>query len=118
MKKFVILGIFIVTVLAAFGFYQYNYGGTMYYVTTTKPTSQDSSEYQGQTEQEYSYATKGYDQDGKAENIEYTSYKSNNHPLKLGYYLKLKVSRVKGVISYEAIPKSEVPKKALTKLAQ
>ena len=92
----------VILICSGYTWYKVNYGGTAYYVQINKNgkeeekiTSDSSAKYK-----QYAYDIDSYQKDGKEA------------------YLKLKVNPTKGVISWEEVKKSEVPKAALEKLKE
>jgi uncharacterized protein (TIGR01655 family) len=98
-------------------FYQEYFGGEDYYtqITTSgqKGTSQSSS---GEVMTLYTYHQKAYNKKG-AEKVEKLS-EYREKPLKMNAYLKLKVNKRKGVLSWVEVTEKEIPAAALKKIQQ
>ncbi|MGY3777295.1 YxeA family protein [Isobaculum melis] len=63
---------------------------------------------------DYLYELPGFNKDGKEKKLSF--YGNKEVPLREEAYLKLKVNGGKGVVSWEEVPKNEVPEKALKEL--
>lgn len=110
----VVLGIFLGGSFAA---YHYFYGGEAYYTKIT--TNGEISAIQadnGEKFTTYIYKQAAYNKDGEKKQV--TLCEKREHPLKMNAYLKLKVNPRKGVLSWEEIKASEVPKNAAEKIDQ
>ncbi|HIF1424112.1 TPA: YxeA family protein [Enterococcus faecium] len=108
----VVLGIFLGGSFAA---YHYFYGGEAYYtkITTNGEMSATQAD-NGEKFTTYTYKQAAYNKDGEKKQV--TLRKEREHPLKMNAYLKLKVNPRKGVLSWEEIKASEVPKNAAEKI--
>lgn len=60
----------------------------------------------------YEYELEGYNEEGKAQTLEFTSHKNLRH----GAYIEIFYKGKKGVTSYEERPEAEVPAKAKEQL--
>lgn len=106
----------VILIGSGYTWYKVNYGGTAYYVQINKNgkeeekiTSDSSAKYK-----QYAYDIDFYQKDGKVKRVDFNT----DHNLRKEAYLKLKVNSTKGVISWEEVKKSEVPKAALEKLKE
>ncbi|MCC4119340.1 YxeA family protein [Lactococcus lactis] len=101
----------VILIGSGYTWYKVNYGGTAYYVgkEEEKITSESSAKYK-----QYAYDIDSYQKDGKVKRVDFNT----DHNLRKEAYLKLKVNPTKGVISWEEVKKSEVPKAALEKLKE
>lgn len=70
----------------------------------------------GETFVDYAYKLRSYNKAGEEDILSF--YGNKEVPLKENAYLKLKVKAYGRVMSWEEVPKSEVPQKALKKLNQ
>jgi uncharacterized protein (TIGR01655 family) len=117
MKKFLIgFVVLVVLVLGGLKIYEVtNYGGTTYYTQIkadgTKLTEKDDA---GKKYVNYGYNQMIYDEDGSGRRAKFNANKSR--PLKRDAYLKLTYNKNKGITSWEAINKNEVPSKALKQI--
>ncbi|WP_314059693.1 YxeA family protein [uncultured Vagococcus sp.] len=115
MKKLLaIVCIFIIG--AGLGLYHYYYGGSAYY-TKINSSGKEITQIVDQTKEEmkdYEYSQPAFNDKGDERHLTFNG--SIGRPLKLNSYLKLKVNRLKGVVSWEEMKKSDVPKKALSHL--
>lgn len=120
MKKMItviiIVAVIILGLAFSLGYYFTNYnhiGAEDYYVAIEKngkpTTERDSS---GKTLTDYEYTLTGYDENGKAKQLEFTAQKN----LRVGAYLHIYYKKGKGVSSYEEVAKKELPKKAASQL--
>lgn len=118
MKKifFGLATVLVILIGSGYTWYKVNYGGTAYYVQINKNgkeeekiTSESSAKYK-----QYAYDIDSYQKDGKVKRVDFNT----DHNLRKEAYLKLKVNPTKGVISWEEVKKSEVPKAALEKLKE
>ncbi|NRE83107.1 YxeA family protein [Enterococcus faecium] len=110
----VVLGIFLGGSFAA---YHYFYGGEAYYTKIT--TNGEMSAFRtdnGEKFTTYTYKQAAYNKDGEKKQV--TLHEVREHPLKMNTYLQLKVNPRKGVLSWEEIKASEVPKNAAEKIDQ
>ncbi|MFD1483672.1 YxeA family protein [Lacticaseibacillus baoqingensis] len=118
MKRFLI-GLVVLLVLIFGGLKLYaitNYGGTTYYTKiTTTGTKIAPHDANGNVHLDYRYEQTGYDENGRAQSLTFNANKAR--PLRQQAYLKLTYNDKKGVTSWEAVSATDVPKKALTKLA-
>jgi uncharacterized protein (TIGR01655 family) len=116
MKKlvFFILPFILLTAAAWFG-YNYYYGGKAYYTRVGEPTEISSGKYStGEKYTEYDYTQNAYDKNGE-KSIQKMS-EIRDKPLRINAYLKLKVNARKGVVSWEEVKESDVPKKAFEQM--
>ena len=90
------------------------YGGEAYYtkITTNGEMSATQAD-NGEKFTTYTYKQAAYNKDGEKQ---VTLREEREHPLKMNAYLKLKVNPRKGVLSWEEIKASEVPKNAAEKI--
>ena len=97
--------------------YHYFYGGEAYYtkITTNGEMSATQAD-SGEKFTTYTYKQAAYNKDGEKKQV--TLREEREHPLKMNAYLKLKVNPRKGVLSWEEIKASEVPKNAAEKIDQ
>ncbi|WP_125706351.1 YxeA family protein [Lacticaseibacillus daqingensis] len=117
MKK-LLIGL-VITVVVVFGglklYRVMNYGGTSYYTRiTTDGQKVTQRADDGVVWRDYRYVQAGYDENGKAKQLNFTGNKTR--PLRRGAYLKVVYNQKKGVTGWTAVPASEVPAKALTQL--
>ncbi|KRL85577.1 YxeA family protein [Lacticaseibacillus pantheris] len=117
MKKLLIglIAFLLVTVGGLKIYEEVNYGGPSYYtqVTTDGKRFVDKGD-NGQEYVDYNYVLTGYDDKGTAQKLTFNGNKAR--PLHRNAYLKLTYNQKKGVTKWEAVAKSAVPAKALTKL--
>jgi len=117
MKKFIIgLVVLIVLVFGGLKIFEVtNYGGTAYYTQIVNDGKKlNEKDDNGNAFIDYQYNQKGYDESGNGIQLEFNGNKTR--PLKRNAYLKLTYNDKKGVTSWEAVAKSDVPKAALEKL--
>ncbi|MGK0550586.1 YxeA family protein [Enterococcus faecalis] len=118
MKTF--LKIFIPLLLvggASWYIYEENFGGEDYYTQITTSGTKEESKYDtGEKLTRYNYTQKAYNQKGK-EKTEKLS-EAREKPLRMNAYLKLKVNKNKGVLSWVEVKEKEVPAAALEKIKQ
>lgn len=116
MKKLISLLVVILLFMGgSIAAYQYFYGGATYYTKiTTIGEKQIEKNNSGQDMTSYNYEQATYTKDGSAKDVVLREYR--NKPLKLNAYLKLKDNPRKGVMSWEEVTRSDVPKKAIEKL--
>lgn len=113
-KKYLKWLIPLIIIIGLGGVYQYRYSAHYYYVkVTTNGTRQVDHADDGTKMISYRYQLTGADQAGKTRKLDFNSMKSDNTPLKKNAYLKISYSRAKAENGYEAVPKKEVPQKAL-----
>ncbi|ANZ99469.1 DUF1093 domain-containing protein [Carnobacterium divergens] len=114
MKKGIALIILVVAVAAGF-FYQKEYTGKEYYTQIiTDGHKFIQKDDQDRESINYSYNQKFYNEDGELQKLSFNG--GFDRPLKKNAYLKAKVHPKKGVLSWEEVSKSEVPKKALEEI--
>ena len=117
MKK-VLIGLVVLIVLVFGGlkiFEITNYGGTTYYtkITNTGQRVTDRDD-EGNKYIIYAYDLPGYDEKGGLQQLKFNA--NQDRPLRKNAYLKVTYNDKKGVTSWESVPRSEVPKAALSKL--
>lgn len=88
-------------------------GAESYYVKITE----DGKEFEDRVSptevyKRYEYSFEGYNADGEAKTLAFTSHKNLRH----GAYLEIFYKGKKGVTSYEERPETEVPEKAKEQL--
>lgn len=115
MKK--IMAILSVLIIGAvFGFYYYYYGGSAYYTEITD-SGKEIQLIVDQTKEEikdYQYSQIAFNEQGDERSLKFNG--AIGRPLKINAYIKLKVNRIKGVVSWEEVTKDQVPKEALYRL--
>ncbi|EOH99737.1 hypothetical protein UAW_00890 [Enterococcus haemoperoxidus ATCC BAA-382] len=118
MKKFLlfILPFTLLTGGIWFG-YNYYFGGKDYYTRVEAPNEVKTGNFSnGEKYTEYDYIQTAYNKQG--EKTVQKTYEIRDKPLRINAYLKLKVNPRKGVLSWEEVPETAVPKKALEKLSE
>ncbi|MBO0481974.1 YxeA family protein [Candidatus Enterococcus courvalinii] len=95
--------------------YNYFYGGETYYteITTNGEKHTELSD-NGESYTTYTYKQNAYNKNGEAKRV--TLNEARERPLKLNAYLKLKVNPRKGVMSWEEVKETDIPKEALEKM--
>ncbi|WP_270344912.1 YxeA family protein [Enterococcus thailandicus] len=95
--------------------YDYFYGGETYYteITTNGEKHTELSD-NGESYTAYTYKQNAYNKNGEKKRV--TLNEMRERPLKLNAYLKLKVNPRKGVMSWEEVKETDVPKEALEKM--
>ena len=115
MRKWIYALVALIVVGLGFGWYQYEYGGQSYYTKiTTKGERQVRTADNGDKYIDYQYKLPAYNKAGDKRTVDFNGNKER--PLKRNAYLQLKVSRQKGMISWQAVTKGDVPAKATAKL--
>lgn len=113
-KKILIIALAILILLGLGGIYQYRYSPHYYYVKVTNNGQREDGQGDDGTKfVSYRYQLQGADQDGQTKQLNFTSVKEDNTPLKRNAYLKISYTRAKAENGYEAVPQKDVPQKAL-----
>ncbi|MBL1230985.1 YxeA family protein [Enterococcus sp. BWB1-3] len=116
MKK--LIGLLIIFLLLSGGAwygYNYYYGGKDYYTKiTVTGDAENGISSTGEPFTSYHYTQKAYDKDGHDVTQKMTEYREK--PLRIGAYLKLKVNKRKGVLSWEEVSQKDIPEKALNQI--
>ena len=115
MKKLIFALISLIILGSGIGYYVYAYGGQDYY-TQIISEGQEISENgpKGQVYKDYEYKQAAFDETGTEKATVFRGNKER--PLKKEAYLKLKVNRKYGVISWSEVTAKEVPAAPLAKL--
>lgn len=94
----------------AFWYYQTNYGGKIYYTKITtdgKVIDVKKMNSDKLLMVDYVYELPAYNKEGEKINTEFQS--TIGRRLKKGAYLKLKVNKIKGVLSWEEVGEKDLP---------
>ncbi|KAF1298170.1 hypothetical protein BAU15_09690 [Enterococcus sp. JM4C] len=117
MKK--IIGFFVVLLLLAGGSwfgYTYYFGGETYYTQIINEGDRKIEQSSGETFTKYTYQQEAYNKVGAEKQLSLDAFRTQ--PLRLKAYLKVTVNPRKGVLDWQEISQSDIPKKALEKLIQ
>lgn len=97
--------------------YNNYFGGEDYYTQiTTSGEMETSKSDNGESMTKYDYNQKAYNVKGEEKIEKLSEYRDK--PLRMNAYLKLKVNKHKGVLSWVEVEEKEVPKAALEKIKQ
>lgn len=118
MKKFIPLAVIFAIFLGGCLYtYQFFYGGDPYYTQIVDDgKKEETTSDNGEPLTRYSYQQTAYSPDGEKITVKMTEYR--NKPLRKNSYLKLKVNPRKGIMNWEEVKKTEIPKKALERLEE
>lgn len=115
MKKFIVI-LSIVIIGSGLGLYYYYYGGGSYYTEITSEGKEIVHIVDDTKEEinDYQYSQPAFNENGDERQLTFNG--SIGRPLKHNAFIKLKVNRIKGVVSWEEVTKDTIPEKALSRI--